>query len=154
MEIMNQLPKDKIMSAWFWYAVGAAVLYGLHQVFTKLASSTISDGLGGFVVEGSAALTILIYLGCLWFSGHWDQKADAAGVGWSVVTGLCVGVGTILFFLLFQKGGPLSAVPMVLAGGAAIMALAGVLVFKESLSVARVAGIVLAIAGLYLLRKS
>ena len=141
------------MSTWFWYAVGAAVLYGLHQVFTKLASTTISDGLGGFVVEGSAALTILVYLGWLWFSGRWDQKADAAGVGWSVVTGLCVGVGTILFFLLFQKGGPLSAVPMVLAGGAAIMAVAGVLVFKESLSLARVAGIVLAIAGLYLLRK-
>jgi transporter family protein len=71
-----------------------------------------------------------------------------------VVTGLCVGAGTILFFLLFQKGGPLSAVPMVLADGAAIMAVAGILFFKESLSVARVAGIVLAIAGLYLLRKN
>jgi transporter family protein len=71
-----------------------------------------------------------------------------------MVTGLCVGVGTVLFFLLFQKGGPLSAVPMVLAGGAAIMAVAGVLFFKEPLSVARVAGIVLAIAGLYLLRKN
>jgi transporter family protein len=141
------------MNQWFWYAVGAAVLYGLHQVFTKLASSTISDGLGGFVVEGSAALTILIYLGWLWCSGHWDQKADAAAIGWSVVTGLCVGVGTILFFLLFQKGGPLSAVPMVLAGGAAIMAVAGVFFFKESLSVARVTGIVFAIIGLYLMRK-
>jgi transporter family protein len=85
-------------------------------------------------------------------SGHWDQKADAAAVGWSMVTGLCVGVGTI-FFLLFQKGGPLSAVPMVLAGGAAIMAVTGVLFFKEPLSVTRVAGIVFAIAGLYLMRK-
>ena len=91
------------MNQWFWYAVGAAVLYGLHQVFTKLASSTISDGLGGFVVEGSAALTILVYLGWLWFSGHWDQKADAAGVGWSVVTGLCVGVGTFCFSCCSKK---------------------------------------------------
>jgi hypothetical protein len=98
--------KGQIMNDWFWYAVGAAVLYGLHQVFTKLASSTISDGLGGVVVEGSEALTILVYLGWLWFSGHWDQKADAAGVGWSLVTGLCVGIGTILFFLLFQKRRP------------------------------------------------
>lgn len=146
-------PKDKNMNEWFWYAVGAAVLYGLHQVFTKLASTSISDGLGGFVVEGSAALTIVVYLGWLWFSGHWNQKADAAGFGWSVVTGICVGVGTILFFLLFQKGGPLSAVPMVLAGGAAIMAVAGVMFFKEPLSVARVAGIAMALGGLYLLKK-
>ncbi len=141
------------MNNWFWYAVGAAVLYGLHQVFTKLASSTISDGLDGFVVEGTAALTIVIYLGWLWFSGRWDQKWDVAGVGWSAVTGLCVGMGTILFFLLFQKGGPLSAVPMVLAGGAAIMAVAGILFFKEPLSLARMAGIILALGGLYLLKK-
>lgn len=141
------------MNTWFWYAVGAAILYGLHQVFTKLASATISDGLGGFAVEGSAALTILIYLGWLWFSGRWDQKADVAGVGWSLATGICVGVGTILFFLLFQKGGPLSAVPMVLAGGAALMAVTGFLFFKEPVSMPRLLGIVMAIGGLYLMKK-
>ena len=148
---MNE--KGHQMHEWFWYAVGAAVLYGLHQVFTKLASATMSDGWGGFVVEGSAALTILLYLAWLRFGGPWDQKADAAGVGWSVLTGLCVGVGTILFFLLFQKGGPLSAVPMVLAGGAALMAVAGFLFFKEPVSLSRVLGIVMAIGGLYLMKK-
>ncbi len=30
-----------------FYAVGAAVLYGAHQIFTKMASDRISDGLGG-----------------------------------------------------------------------------------------------------------
>ena len=48
------------MAAWFWYAIGAAVLYGLHQVFTKLASERIGEGLGGFVVEASAALMAII----------------------------------------------------------------------------------------------
>lgn len=141
------------MSTWFWYAIGAAVLYGLHQIFTKMASASISDGLGGFVVEGTAALTILIYLAWLRISGHWNQKADAPGIGYSVATGICVGVGTILFFLLFQKGGPLSAVPMVLAGGAALMAIAGIVFFREPPSAARLAGIVLAIAGLVLMKK-
>ncbi|HZI33496.1 MAG TPA: EamA family transporter [Candidatus Binatia bacterium] len=141
------------MNAWFWYAVGAAVLYGAHQIFTKLASERISDGLGGFVVEGSAALTILMYLVFLWFSGHWNQKGDAAGVGWSIATGLCVGVGTIFFFVLFQKGGPLSAVPMILAGGAAIMAVAGIVFFKEPASWPRLLGIAMAIGGLILMKK-
>jgi len=141
------------MSTWFWYAIGAAVLYGLHQIFTKMASASISDGLGGFVVEGTAALTILIYLAWLRFSGHWNQKADAPGIGYSVATGICVGVGTILFFLLFQKGGPLSAVPMVLACGAALMAIAGIVFFREPPSAARLAGVVLAIAGLVLLKR-
>ncbi len=142
------------MTNWFWYAVWAAVLYGMHQIFTKLASDHISDGLGGFVVEGSAALTISIYLAFLWFSGKWEQKYNVTGISYSVLTGLCVGVGTILFFLLFQKGGPLSAVPMILAGGAALMAIAGIVFFKEPASWPRLLGVALSLAGLFLLRYS
>ena len=141
------------MQTWFWYAVGAALLYGLHQIFTKLAADRIGDGLGGFVVEATAALTILGYLAYLRFAGQWNQPASASGVWYSVLTGVCVGIGTIFFFVLFQKGGPLSAVPMILAGGAALMAVAGIVFFREPASFSRLAGVVLAIAGLFLLRK-
>ena len=141
------------MTAWFWYAVGAAILYGAHQIFTKLAADKISDGLGGFVVEASAALTILIYLAWLRFGGTWNQTASAPGVFWSVLTGICVGAGTIFFFVLFQRGGPLSAVPMILAGGAALMAVAGFVFFKEPATLTRLAGIALALVGLFLLRS-
>src|SRR5580765_3680076 len=144
---------SRSMPTWFFYAVGAAVLYGAHQIFTKLAADKISDGLGGFVVEGSAALTILVYLAWLRFGGTWNQTSSAPGVYYSVLTGICVGVGTILFFLLFQKGGPLSAVPMILAGGAALMAVVGILVFRETASPPRLLGIVLSIVGLFLLKK-
>src|SRR5438309_7250136 len=137
---------------WFLYAVAAAVLYGLHQIFTKLAADKIGEGLGGFVVEATAALSILLYLAWLRLSGHWNQSWTGAGVWYSAVTGICVGAGTIVFFLLFQKGGPLSAVPMVLGGGAALMALAGIVFFKEPSAWPRLLGIVLAVAGLCLLR--
>jgi transporter family protein len=141
------------MAAWFWYAVVAAVLYGAHQIFTRLAADRIGDGIGGFVVEGVAALTILVYLLVLRLSGHWQQPVTASGVGYSALTGVCVGAGTVAFFLLFQRGGPLSAVPAILAGGAAMMAVAGVLFFREDLSWQRALGIVLAISGLFLLRR-
>ena len=141
------------MTTWFWYAVGAAVLYGAHQICTKLAADKISDGIGGFVVEATAALTILLYLGWLRFGGAWNQTSSAPGVFWSVLTGICVGVGTIFFFVLFQKGGPLSAVPMILAGGAALMALAGILLFREPASALRLVGIGMALVGLFLLRS-
>src|SRR6059058_2211837 len=91
---------ERNMTAWFWYAIGAAVLYGAHQIFTKLAADRISDGLGGFIVEASAALTILIYLAYLRFGGTWKQTSSPPGVAYSVLTGVCVGAGTILFFLL------------------------------------------------------
>src|SRR5438270_7471646 len=125
------------MSSWFWYAVVAAVLYGAHQIFTRLAAERIGDGLGGFIVEASAALSILIYLAVLWFGGRWNQKFSGAGFNYSLLTGICVGAGTIAFFLLFQKGGPLSAVPAILAGGPAISALAGLLLFHYAPSCPR-----------------
>jgi transporter family protein len=141
------------VAAWFWYAVVAAVLYGAHQIFTRLAAERIGDGLGGFIVEASAALSILIYLVVLWLSGRWNQKFSAGGFNYSLLTGICVGAGTIAFFLLFQRGGPLSAVPAILAGGAALMAIAGILFFHEATNWQRLLGIMLAISGLFLLRR-
>lgn len=140
------------MSNWFWYAIAAALLYGLHQIFTKLAARGISDGLGSLVVEATATLAIAGYLLVLRFTTPQVQQATPAGIGYSVLTGLCVGAGTVLFFLLFQKGGPLSAVPMILAGGAALMALVGILFFHEPASWPRLLGIILALCGLLLLR--
>jgi bacterial/archaeal transporter family protein len=142
------------MTTWFWYAIAAAILYGLHQVFTKLAANHISDGLGGLVVETTAAVTIAIYLVFLWLTNSWTQKATATGIGYSILTGISVGAGTVMFFLLFQKNGPLSAVPMILAGGAALMAMCGIFFFKETASWPRLLGIALSIAGLLLLRYS
>ena len=141
------------MAPWFWYAVAAALLYGAHLIFTRLASERIGDGLGGFVVEASAALSILLYLAFLWIGGRWNQKFSMVGFNYSVLTGICVGAGTIAFFLLFQKGGPLSSVPAILAGGAAIMAIAGIVFFREHASWQRLLGVALAITGLFLLRR-
>jgi transporter family protein len=141
------------VAAWFWYAVIAAVLYGAHQIFTRMAAEHIGEGLGGFVVEATAALSILSYLAFLWLANRWDQKSNLNGILYSVLTGICVGAGTIAFFLLFQRGGPLSSVPAILAGGAAIMAVAGILFFREPPSWQRIVGIAFALIGLFLLSK-
>jgi transporter family protein len=138
--------------AWFPYAVAAAILYGLHQIFTKLASERISDGLGALIVEGSAVVTIVVYLAALSALGRWSQTATTVGAFYSVLTGVCVGAGTIAFFVVFQRGGPLSAVPAILAGGAAMMAVAGIAWFGEPAQPLRPLGVVLSLAGLYLVR--
>jgi len=141
------------MAPWFWYAIVAAILYGAHQIFTRLAAERIGEGLGGFVVEATAAVSILVYLIVVWFGGRGSQKFSMLGFNYSLLTGICVGAGTIAFFLMFQKGGPVSAVPAILAGGAAIMAITGILFFHESPSSLRLLGIALAITGLFLLHE-
>jgi transporter family protein len=86
------------MTSWFWYAVAAAALYGAHQIFTKVAADRIGEGLGGFVVEATAALSIFLYLVFLRLSGSWNQKFSASGFNYSLLTGICVGAGTIAFY--------------------------------------------------------
>jgi bacterial/archaeal transporter family protein len=98
-------------------------------------------------------VSILLYLAFLSLSGRWNQKFSMSGFNYSALTGICVGAGTIAFFLLFQKGGPLSSVPAILAGGAAIMAIAGIIFFREPISWQRLLGVAFAIVGLFLLRK-
>jgi hypothetical protein len=63
------------------------ILYGLHQIFTKMAADRISDGLGALVVEASAVATIALYLAALYLSHRWTQTGSLFGVVYSVVTG-------------------------------------------------------------------
>ena len=105
------------------------------------------------MVEAIAALTILRYLAVLWFNGNWNQKFSLSGFSYSALTGVCVGAGTEVFFLLFLHGGPVAAPPAILAGGAALMATAGMFLFQEPASWQRILGIALSIGGLFLLRR-
>ncbi len=142
------------MNSWMYYALAAAILYGLHQIFTRLAATGISEGFGGFIVELVAALTIAIYVGVLYANGTLDTKMSINGIIFSTLTGICVGSGTIMFFLLFQRGGQLSVVPAILAIGSALMVIAGFAFFKEAISWQKLAGILLSIVGLFLLKYS
>ena len=50
------------MEVWFIAAIIAAIAYGLHNVFTKFAAGNISDSLGAFTLEITAAICILLYM--------------------------------------------------------------------------------------------
>ena len=148
-----------------WLYIPAAVLlgalHGLEPGHSKTIMAAFIVAIRGTVkqavllglaatVSHTAIIWVLAPIG-LYYSGHFNvEKLEPY---FQVVAGLIIiGMGTIMFFVLFQKGGPLSAVPMILAGGAALMAIVGILFFKESASAPRLLGIVLALVGLYLLR--
>jgi hypothetical protein len=56
------------------------------------------------VVEATATVTILLYLAWLYSFGQRNQTIRVPGVVCSALTGVYVGVGTLFFFLLEQKG--------------------------------------------------
>ena len=42
------------MPVWLLATLAAAILYGLHNVFTKMAAGKVSDNMGGLLLEGTA----------------------------------------------------------------------------------------------------
>src|SRR5260370_21282654 len=65
------------VATWFWYAVVAAVLYGAHQIFTRLAPPRTCDGLGVFVVAATSALSLSFYLSLHWLASRWHPPSRA-----------------------------------------------------------------------------
>ncbi|MDP2909357.1 MAG: hypothetical protein Q8N77_06140 [Nanoarchaeota archaeon] len=142
------------MEFWFIAALVAALAYGLHNIFTKIAAGHISDSLGGFLLEITAATCILLYI---FFLIATDEKFSftSRGVIFSILAGICVGIGTVLYFVIFSRGGELSiAGPMVLVGGVLLMAVAGIVFFKEHVSFLKLAGLVLGVVSLWMLKSS
>ncbi len=144
-----------------WLSVlAAAVLYGLHNVFSKAAAGArsaagagIADVHGALVVEVAAVLSIAVYFLLFARAGSWNAAPRA--YVWSAVAGLCAGLGTIAYFAIFTRGGELStAGPIVLLGGVAIMSIAGIMVFGEPLTVKKALGLALGAAGIYLLKSA
>ena len=143
------------MESWRIAAFVAAILYGLHNVFTKLASGKISDQLGGLVLEFTAAFLILGYIAIVGFHGTGLLSFSKGGLLFSVIAGICVGIGTVLYFAIFRLGGSLSAAgPLVLVGGVLTMSAMGIIFFKEGISLPKAIGLTLGIASLYVLNLS
>ncbi len=141
------------MDFWIITALFAAIAYGLHNIFTKIAAGNISDSLGAFLLELTATICILGYIFFLATTNerfHFSSK----GILFSVLAGICVGLGTVLYFILFSKGCELSIVgPMVLVGGVLLMALAGIFFFKEQITPMKISGIILGLISLWLLKS-
>ena len=130
-----------------------AFFYGAHQIFTKLVPDRIGEGLGGFVVEAIAAISILPYLAFPWLTSRWSQQSSAQGILYSVLTGICISGKTIAFFLLFQKAGPLSGVPQFWLAVGQSWPSPAFLFFREPPSWQRIVGVGFAIIWLVIVAQ-
>ena len=127
----------------------------LTSVFTKMASDRIGDGLGGFVVEATAAATIFAYLAFLYFFRQWDQAVSTPGIVYFINSHRHLRrrwYGLVLSAISETWSAVRSADGLgrgcVIDGGCGNWS-----VFRESASLPRILGIILSIVGLFLLRK-
>ena len=140
------------MKTWILGSFAAAFLFGLSNIFVKLAAGKLSDAMAAFVLEFSAAMLVLLYI----IFGR-SLKADMAtatsqGIMYAVLGGLFIGGGSIFYFFVFSNKGTLSiAGPIIFAGAMLIMVVAGLIFFKEKLDMLTISGALLTLAGIALL---
>lgn len=138
------------MSAWSPPAFAAALFIAVHYLLLRAASGRVEDRLGALVLEIAAAVgvaaSLLLGPRLRPIGNTWSGLALAAG------SGLAVSVASVLIFTAMRKGGPVASTgTIVLGGGVALSALAAPVLFGESFTLRRAAGVALGLAAMWVL---
>ena len=137
---------------WFHFSLITIVLYSIHDITLKHLAGSVNSTLASVLINGSAALVLLIYLWLQTGSG----KINLGGALWSsqtlflLIAGASLGIATITFMNAFAKDGQLSvAVPVVYAGVILLCSLVGLIFFGETLHWKQGLGALMAMGGIY-----
>jgi drug/metabolite transporter (DMT)-like permease len=137
------------MAPWAQSSVVAAVFIAGHYLLLRAASGRLGDTLGALVLEGTAAVGLLLAYA---LGPKSDVATTRAGIGFAVASGLCISGGSILLFAALRKGGPVAATGvLVMGGGVTLSAIAAPLVFGEGFTPRRALGVALGLAAMVVL---
>jgi uncharacterized membrane protein len=116
----------------------------------RAASGKIGDSLGALVLEGTAALGILLaYFG---LPRGTAVPTTRAGLLYAAASGLCISGASILLFFALRKGGPVASTgTVVLGGGVTLSALLAPWLFGESFTTRRALGVALGVLAIVVL---
>jgi uncharacterized membrane protein len=138
---------DAATTRWLFPALGFVLLTGLLGVTIKLALRNVEwpvlllwTGIVYFVLAGGALATGQVSL------------SFGPGVGWAAVSGVCAAAGLICSFVALRHADAVVAVP-VMSAYPVVTVGASLLVLSESLSLSKLAGVVLVLAGVVVLAR-
>jgi drug/metabolite transporter (DMT)-like permease len=135
---------------WIYYSFAAAIALATADVLLKTAAGKIPNSLG-MLLYGSAPFAA----GLIWFivggrtpSGPINARGIIAGLG----VGIMFSAVTFCMYAAFRSGAPISiASPLIRLGGLVIAAVAGVILWKEPITVRYVVGMAMICMGMFLL---
>ncbi|EKE14668.1 MAG: hypothetical protein ACD_12C00352G0004 [uncultured bacterium] len=136
--------------SWIIYALGAISAVAISDLFRKLGSNLKDPFLSNLFFQlGSVTMAITLYL---LFSRRVEKNYQ--GIIYAVIGGLLVSVFTTLSFKALAVGpGVSTVIPFIRVGGVILVAILGILIFKDKLTLNLVSGIILAMIGVYFIFK-
>ncbi len=136
------------MTSWTTPALLASLCFAVHYLTLRAASGKIGDAFGGFLLEASAAVGLVVLMVLM----PSDTATTTRGIGWSIASGLCITGGVTFLFMALRLGGPVAGTGTIaLGGGVALAALLAPLFFAESFTLRRGVGVALGLAATILL---
>lgn len=133
---------------WIVYALGAIASVAISDLFRKLSSNLNDAFFSNLLFQaGGFFMGIILYL---LFSRK--VEPNPKGVMFALIGGLLISIFTSLTFKALAAGPGISTViPVIRVGGVLLVAILGVLLFRDRLTWQLILGIILACSGIYLI---
>lgn len=128
----------------------AAILYTAFDLFVANAGGKINDNLAATIFNGlGAIIPLTIYLVV---KSKSNTSTSDEGIVYSVLAGISIAAFSIILVNIFERAENVSFVLPAIYGGTVVLgSIAGVFVFKETLTPLALGGIILVTIGLSML---
>jgi uncharacterized membrane protein len=133
---------------WLIYALGAITAGAISDLFRKLGSNLHDPFLSNLIFQAGSFTTAIILF--LVFSRNFENNQK--GILYAIIGGVLISIFTTFTFKALSSGpGVSTVIPVIRVGSVLLVALLGVLLFKDKLTWNLVTGILLASIGVYLI---
>lgn len=128
----------------------ASVLYTLFNLFVAKAGGKLNDNLAAAIFNGlGAIIPFLIYV---FVKNKNGTETTTSGLVYSILAGITIALVSVILVNIFARAENVSFVlPFVFGGTVVLGSIAGVFIFKESLSPMGIVGVTFVALGIGLL---
>jgi uncharacterized membrane protein len=133
--------------SWIIFALGAMSAAAVSDLFRKLGSNLKDPFFSNLIFQaGSITTAIILYL---LFSRK--LEGNPRGMLYALIGGILISIFTTFTFKALSLGTVSTVIPVIRVGGVLLVAILGVILFRDKLTWSLILGIILASSGVYLI---
>jgi len=138
-----------LTSSWMLLSIATVLLWGAWGIQSKMIVDRISPWMNQVLF--SLGLVPLLLWVLFWKNLRTVPGSRNKGAVYGLATGILGGLGNIAFYVALSSGGKASVIVPIAGLAPLVTVVLALLILKESLNRAQIAGLVLALASIYLL---
>ena len=132
---------------WIIYALGAISAVSISDLFRKLGTNLKDPFLSNLIFQAGSITTALI----LYLIFSRKLEGNPKGMMYALIGGALISIFTTFTFKALSLGNVSTVIPVIRVGGVLVVAILGVLLFKDKITWSLILGIILATSGVYLI---